>query len=216
MNDILLKSKTKELIKAIDRNTFKVLLFESIGSKEYDNLDNDRNKHQHTDVMNLELYIKDFFRNDVLAEDQKQLLYKSLNEYFNECKVKIKPNKNTYTWDLLNDLIEFTNIELKNKPLAKSNAKAIEIEPIRMELNQTQIVYLFQELINQKLINESINPKLWSLISKYFCDSSGKPIGNVHQTKDKLKNSKTGKPKSLSNEIEKVIADTKNHKKGLH
>ena len=35
-------------------------------------------------------------------------------------------------------------------------------------MKQTQIVYLFEQLIAKKLINENLQNNLWSLISKYF------------------------------------------------
>lgn len=207
MNDVLLNARVKELINTIDRNTFKVLLTESFGGKNYENIDNDKLKDWHTDVTKLELYLKDVYAGYNLTENQRQFVFKSLIEYFNECIVKIKPSKNSYTLNLLNELLSYSKIELERETTAKVMNK--EIEPIKLELNQTQIIYLFQVLIDQKLINESVNPKLWNLVSQYFCDSSGKSIGNIHQLKDKLKNSKTGKPKSKADEIEKIVNDIK-------
>lgn len=90
--------------------------------------------------------------------------------------------------------------QINNQPISQKL-----IEPIRLDATQTQIVFLFQTLINEKFINENLNPKLWHLVGNYFTDKDGKTISNIHQTKDKLKNSKSGKPKAKAETIENII-----------
>lgn len=85
------------------------------------------------------------------------------------------------------------------------------IEPIKLELNQTQIVYLFQKLIDEKCINETLNPKLWHLVSTYFVDKDNNTISNIHNTKSNLQNTKTGKPKKQADLIENIVNETKSN-----
>lgn len=79
-----------------------------------------------------------------------------------------------------------------------------KITPIKLELNQTQIVYLFYQLAENGYINKDENPNLWSLISKYFVDKNNKPLNNIRQTKYNLENTKKGKPQK-SETIDKII-----------
>lgn len=120
-----------------------------------------------------------------------------------------------YIDDTLNEIDKiFTtkrfNESNQSKPIQttiKTQTKAIE--PIKLDATQTQIVFLFQKLIDEKLINETLNPKLWQLVSTYFVDKDNKALKNIHQTKDNLKNTKTGEPKSKSDIITKIVTDTK-------
>lgn len=94
--------------------------------------------------------------------------------------------------------------------LNKGNETPVkQIEPIRLDANQTQIVYLFKSLIAEGLINESLNPKLWSLVATYFTDKDNSPLNNIHQTKTNLENTKTGKPKQKADTIENIVKGIK-------
>lgn len=84
-----------------------------------------------------------------------------------------------------------------------------QIKPLQLDLEQRQIIYLFQKMIDEKLLNETKNPTLWDLVSQYFTDKDGNPFKNIHQNKDGLKNTKTGKPKKGAEQIEKIVTDTK-------
>lgn len=86
------------------------------------------------------------------------------------------------------------------------------VEKIKLELNKTQIVYLFQLLIDEKLINESLNPKIWHLVSQYFLDKDGQPLKDIHSTKYNLANTKTAKPKKGADTIETIVSKTKTKK----
>ena len=79
------------------------------------------------------------------------------------------------------------------------------ITPIKLELNQTQIIYLFQQLVEKGYLKTNQNPKLWNLISQYFVGVDNKQIKNIHQLKDKLENSNTGKPRKEADNIEKIV-----------
>lgn len=108
--------------------------------------------------------------------------------------------------------LEELNIEIERRKLNKTNHSELtlkKIETIKLELNQTQIVYLFQTLIKEKLINETLNPKLWHLVSTYFTDKDNKPLSNIHQTKGNLENTKTGKPKAKADLIESIAKGIK-------
>lgn len=85
-----------------------------------------------------------------------------------------------------------------------------EIKAIQLNLEQRQIIYLFQTLIDEQMINETNNQNLWHLVSQYFTDKDGNPLKNIHQNKDGLQNSKTGKPKKLAKEIQTIVTNTKN------
>jgi hypothetical protein len=86
-----------------------------------------------------------------------------------------------------------------------------EAETIRLDASPTQIVFLFQTLIEEKLINETLNPKLWSLIATYFTDKDNKPLNNIHQTKNNLENTKAGKPKQKAEIIQQIVKQSKNN-----
>jgi len=43
------------------------------------------------------------------------------------------------------------------------------------------------------------------LISQYFVGVDNKQIKNIHQLKDKLENSNTGKPRKEADNIEKIV-----------
>lgn len=95
-------------------------------------------------------------------------------------------------------------------PNEKHPIKQQRVKPIQLDMEQRQIIYLFQKLIDEKLLNETKNPTVWDLVTQYFTDKDGRPIANIHQNKDGLKNTKTGKPKKNADVIERVINDTKN------
>ena len=112
------------------------------------------------------------------------------------------------TWRLIKakqnkDVVQTSTVN--EKPLK-------QIKPIQLDLEQRQIIYLFQKLIDEKLLNETKNPTLWDLVSQYFTDMNGTPLNNIHQNKDGLKNTKTGKPKKGAELIEKIVTQTKAQK----
>lgn len=84
-----------------------------------------------------------------------------------------------------------------------------QIQPIQLEMSQRQIIYLFQKLIDENLLNDNKNPTVWDLVSQYFTAKDSKPLKNLHQNKDGLKNTKTGKPKKNSTEIDNIVFDVK-------
>lgn len=100
-------------------------------------------------------------------------------------------------------IFNFLTIEKTDKPI-----KSKIIEPIRFDGTQTQIVYLFQKLIDEKFINLSLNPNIWKLVSTYFSDKDNKPLKAIHQTKYNLENTKKGKPKEAQ-KIEEVVKSIK-------
>ena len=78
------------------------------------------------------------------------------------------------------------------------------IKPIKMELSQVQIAYLFIQLVKNGYINENLNPTLWNLVSKYFVDKDYKPLNNIHQTINGMFRNKESKPRRAV-EIEKAV-----------
>ena len=108
--------------------------------------------------------------------------------------VEVNPNK---------DLVQISAVNEKSLK---------QIKPIQLDLEQRQIIYLFQKLIDEKLLNETKNPTLWDLVSQYFTDMNGTPLNNIHQNKDGLKNTKTGKPTKSAELIEKIVTETKAQK----
>ena len=134
---------------------------------------------------------------------------------------------NDYSDEFLNDMIELLNIELNDLnqkvTLINDGSKGVKLKndaketltkitPIKTQMKQTQIVYLFEQLIAKKLINENLQNNLWSLISKYFTDVDGKIIKNIHQTKSHKNLIGKGKPKRNASIIEQIVSDTKNIK----
>lgn len=95
---------------------------------------------------------------------------------------------------------------------ATNQTKQQSIRPIQLEMEQRQIIYLFQKLIDEKLLNETKNPTVWDLVAKYFTDKDNRPLKNIHQNKEGLNNTKTGKPQKNATEIENIIMETKNQK----
>lgn len=83
---------------------------------------------------------------------------------------------------------------------------------IQLDMEQRQIIYLFLQLVDNGFLNENKNPTLWELVSKYFADKDGRPIKNIHQNKDGLKNTKSGKPRKKSIEIERIVSKLSNQK----
>ena len=109
------------------------------------------------------------------------------------------------------DKIDYlTNRLPKTQTTTQPTPPQKEIKPIQLNLEQRQIIYLFQNLIKEQMLNETNNPNLWHLVSQYFTDKDGNPLNNIHQNKDGLQNSKTGKPKKLANEIQTIVTNTKN------
>lgn len=127
-----------------------------------------------------------------------------------ESKIDISPVGDGYPeLDWYIQLKENIKIRMEEKSV---NLKNERLKPIRLNMEQRQIIYLFQELIREKLLIENNNPSLWNLISKYFVDKDGKTLKSIHQNKDGLKNSKTGKPKRNASIIADIVAKTKNLK----
>lgn len=108
----------------------------------------------------------------------------------------------------LNDLNQKEDVKLKND----AKEKITQITPIKTQMKQTQIVYLFEQLIEKQLINVNHQDNLWSLVSKYFSDVEGKTIKNIHQTKSGKNNIGKGKPKRNASTIEQIVSVTKNKK----
>lgn len=77
----------------------------------------------------------------------------------------IKENKNQLCDNGLSWYIE---VNKNYKETSSKEVKAKPIKPIKMELNQSQIVYLFMQLVKNGYINENLNSTLWNLVSKYF------------------------------------------------
>lgn len=105
-------------------------------------------------------------------------------------------------------IIQFIDNRMKQLK-TETSSKVVEpqpLTPIKLELNQTQIIYLFQQLIENGYLKTNQNPKLWSLISKYFVDKDNKQIKNIHQIRVRLENNKTGKPKQETETIEKMVS----------
>lgn len=141
-------------------------------------------------------------------EDVLEVEIDRINGYKQKCiENNLPTNIKLYDYmiDTCLEIAKKYNINLSMKKSDKA------IVPIRLDATQTQIVYLFQKLIDENLINETLNPKLWNLVSQYFTDKDNKPLKNIHQTKDKLKNTKTGKPKNNSDIITLIVSDTKNN-----
>jgi hypothetical protein len=160
--------------------------------------------------------------NKLTIEEQKHFTNQLLN-HFNKSFIV----NNDYSDEFLNDMIELLNIELNDlnqKETSindgskgvklKNDAKETltKITPIKTQMKQTQIVYLFEQLIAKKLIDENLQNNLWSLISKYFADVDGKIIKNIHQTKSHKNLIGKGKPKRNASIIEQIVSDTKNIK----
>jgi hypothetical protein len=103
-----------------------------------------------------------------------------------------------------------TNDALSIKPIPQPTPSQKTIKPIQLDMEQRQIIYLFQKLIDESFLNENKNPTVWDLVAQYFTDKDNNPLKNIHQNKDGLKNTKTGKPKKNATEIENIITETKN------
>ncbi|MCZ2101285.1 MAG: hypothetical protein LC107_07090 [Chitinophagales bacterium] len=101
-----------------------------------------------------------------------------------------------------------------DKPIINSinNPNRKKMKPIQLDLEQRQIIYLFQKLIDEKLLNETKNPTIWDLVARYFTDKDNNPLKNIHQNKDGLKNTKTGKPNKNATEIENIVNEVKAQK----
>ena len=98
-----------------------------------------------------------------------------------------------------------------------SDAKQNTLKPtetIKLNLTPTQIAYLFQE-IEQKFGDRTHNTKYWKFISDFFIDKNGEKLKNIHQTRENLNNTKTGKPKQHSDSIDSIIKSTRDIEKPL-
>ena len=155
----------------------------------------------------------DLLQANKIEDLQERLLYlkKRLKEY-------IQWEPTDLAWEVGNTSkqykveIEYVNDLIKSQPQQSTpNSTSTKAnKPIQLDLEQRQIIYLFQKLIDEKLLNETKNPSLWDLVSQYFTDKDGTTIKNIHQNKDGLKNTKTGKPKNGAAQIENIVTSTKN------
>lgn len=166
----------------------------------------------------INLYQKEFELSELLydkisEQDYIKIYYLSFIESeferadYNSKKIELGRMKEY----LNNRLIELEKIP-KTDTASKNKIETKAITPIKLELNQTQIVYLFETLIAEKLINTNVNDKLWHLVSQYFIDKDNKPLNNIHKTKSNLKNVGKGKPKQNADLIEKIVSKTKTKK----
>lgn len=114
--------------------------------------------------------------------------------------------------DRNSQLNSMQNVIMKIAPQSEGQSKETQIEKIKLNLNQTQIVYLFEQLISEGYINTNHNDKLWHLISLYFIDKDNKELKSIHQTKSNLHNKGTGKPKKESEKIDKIVSSIKSKK----
>lgn len=137
--------------------------------------------------------------------------YRYLNPetYFTDPKVidYLIGNKEVaqYCFDTVNNVLT-NNPSNTNTPTDEPvKDKTSQIVPITLDLGAREIIYLFLTLINEKLLSETKNPHVWDLVAKYFTDKNGKPLQNIHQNKDGLKNTKTGKPRRNADLIEHTV-----------
>lgn len=123
-----------------------------------------------------------------------QLLVKNMLILIDEKMENVKGNK-------LNPVINVAPLQKQNiqkmesSPRVETSSKdntAPQQIPIKLELNQTQIIYLFMQLEEKGYLRINKNPTLWNLISQYFVDVNDKPLKNIHQLKDKMMNNKEG------------------------
>lgn len=155
---------------------------------------------------------------DFKSSPKEQIIFDDLcNLYFNISIEAIK-NKVIDMKQFDECLPRHSSLRWNTHLLARDNddnTKIIEnkidkpIEKIKLNLNQTQIVYLFEQLISEGYINANHNDKLWHLISLYFTDKDNKELKSIHQTKSNLHNKGTGKPKKESEKIDKIVTSIK-------
>jgi len=163
----------------------------------------------------IELYKKEFEISELLYDKIIEKEFIKIN-YLPKIESEFEKSFNSAKRTELGRMKEYLNnrlIELDKIPSVdteiKKTKESKEITPIKLELNQTQIVYLFETLIAEKLINTNVNDKLWHLVSQYFIDKDSKPLNNIHKTKSNLKNVGKGKPKQNADLIENIVAKTK-------
>ncbi len=161
-----------------------------------------RNKISHNEQLEI---IKKLSVALLYSEDTGKFAFGYLDNYHCNCSNIRQPVPYAYV-ETLNNYFK-RNI---NKHLDSKFTPQKEIEPIRLNLGQRQIIYLFQTLINEGMLNETLNPKVWHLVSQYFTDKDGNQLNNIHQNKDGLQNTNTGKPKKLASEIQTIINKVKN------
>jgi len=144
---------------------------------------------------------------DIIERDLHRIRQKKI---FSEVSGElVSPFEIFYEKFLTNEAIYNSKPKLQRKLPSDTTLPKKNI-PIKLEASQTQIVYLFKNLIEERLIKENLNPNLWKLISTYFTDKDGNPLKNIHQTKFNLENNKSGKPKSMSENIENIVNKVKN------
>lgn len=142
--------------------------------------------------------IENFFRQITIYYDLKFRKYNKNN------RLTIV-NKGIDDWLIINEDYKEEQ-ETLTETSSKENPAPQQITPIKLELNQTQIVYLFQQLVEKEYLRPNKNPALWNLISQYFVDVNDKPLKNIHQVKDRLINNREGKPKREADTIDEIVS----------
>lgn len=134
-----------------------------------------------------------------------QLLVKNMLILIDEKIENVKGNK-PHQVILQNQNIQKMERSPKVETSSKENPAPQQITSIKLELNQTQIIYLFQQLVEKRYLRLNKNPALWNLISQYFVDVNDKPLKNIHQVKDRLINNREGKPKREADTIDEIVS----------
>jgi hypothetical protein len=197
MNKVLFDELINEFINNIDENKNTSISF--YNNYRYFVINNKLKLDRQKDFINqlIKHFELDKIGNYLYSDSFSTILIEMLNEELNQLN-----QKETTINDSSKD----------GETKIKSTEFTIPIIAIKTEMQQTQIVYLFEQLIENKLININHNDTFWSLVSKYFIDKKGNSLDNIHQTKSQLKNAGKGKPKSNADLIEKIVNDTKNIK----
>lgn len=133
-----------------------------------------------------------------------QLLVKNMLILIDEKIENVKGNK-PHQVILQNQNIQKMERNPKVETSSKENPAPQQITPIKLELNQTQIVYLFQQLVEKRYLSMNENPTLWNLISQYFVSKGNKPLKNIHQVKYNLVYNEENKPKRAET-IDEIIS----------
>ena len=111
------------------------------------------------------------------------------------------------------------NIDYKETPSEEERTEETEeteentIIPIKLNLNKSQIAYLFKQLVDSGYLKIHQNPNVWKLVGQYFVDMNNKSMKDISQVMTNVTSrNKEGKPQYEADNIEEIVGNLKKFK----
>ena len=138
-----------------------------------------------------------------------ELQYMRLNK---QLPLIIKEDKNQLFDNGLDWCIEI-DADYKETSSKEAETEEKPIIPIKLNLNKSQIAYLFMQLVDSGYLKKHQNPNIWKLVGQYFVDMNNKSMKDISQVMTNVTSrNKEGRPQYEADNIEEIVGNLKKFK----